>query len=69
MAKIIKKEINDKQSLLAELKDLFLRDGTEMAERGFFQRVFPILNQMGGSIDKNTEQLVRIKDIIIELNK
>jgi len=55
--------------LKAELRDLFLRDATEMPARGFYQRVLPLLSQMGGSIDKNTEQLARIKELVIILTK
>lgn len=57
------------KELVAELKDLFLRDGTELAERGFYQRSLPILGSFGGSIDKNTEELARIKEVILELEK
>jgi len=67
--KFQEKKVDKLRELKDELLDLFLRDATELPARGFYQRVFPILNQLGGSIDKNTTQLVRIKELIIELTK
>ena len=62
-------KINKARTLMDELKDLMLREGTEMSERGFFQRAMATLNSFGGSIDKNTEQLARIKELILALDK
>jgi hypothetical protein len=55
------------RELVAELESLFLRDGTEMAERGFYHKALASLHGFGGSIDKNTEELARIKVVILEL--
>jgi len=57
------------KDLVVELKDLFLREGTEMSERGFYQRILPSLPLTGGHIDKDSVNLARIKEIILELEK
>lgn len=63
-----KKKVSAKD-LVAELEDLYLREGNEMTEKGVFQRVKPSLPFNPGHVDKDTAQLVRIKDIILELKK
>ena len=55
--------------LIAELNDLFLREGTEMSERGFFQKAKANLSHFGGSIDKNMEQLARLREVVISLSE
>ena len=52
-----------------ELKDLMLRDATEMSARGFYQKAMASLTGFGGSIDKNTTQVARIKELILLLDK
>jgi len=67
MKKVNKK--NKAKALVRELKDLMLREATEMSARGFYQKAFSVLHSFGGSIDKNTTQLARIKELILQLDK
>lgn len=64
-----KKKKNKTRELVRELEDLFLREGTEMGERGFYQRIQPSLPLTGGHIDKDSVNLARMKDIILELKR
>jgi len=52
-----------------ELKDLMLRESTEMAGRGIYQRALSAVLNMGGSIDKTTTQLSRVKELILLLDR
>lgn len=59
----------DTKMLMAELKDLFLRDDTEMAGRGLFHQAMASLPFAGGHIDKDTALVVKCKDLILELEE
>lgn len=65
---MIKKK-NKAKELVAELTDLFLRDGSEMRERGLYQRVIADIARLNGHVDKDTALLARMKEIILELKK
>lgn len=56
------------KELMAELKELFLRDDTEMAGRGLYHQAMASLPFAGGHIDKDTALVVKVKDIILELD-
>jgi len=60
---------NKAKALMKELKELMFREGTELSEKGFYQRAFSVLHSFGGSIDKNTTELSRIKEVIELLAK
>ena len=64
-----RKKINVARALMNELKDLMLRESTEMAGRGIYQRALSAVLNMGGSIDKTTVQLARVKELILLLDK
>jgi len=64
-----KQKITEARALMDELKDLMLRDATEMSARGFYQKAMASLTGFGGSIDKNTTQVARIKELILLLDK
>ena len=64
-----KAKVSKAKELVKELKELYLRDDTEMAGRGLYHRALSVIYQMGGHVDKDTEQISRIKDIILELEK
>jgi len=63
------KKVKKVRVLLDELKDLMLRESTEMAGRGIHQRALSAVLNMHGSIDKTTEQLARVKELILELDE
>jgi len=62
---------NKAKELFKELKELFLKDGAglEMIEKGFYHKAMANIHHFGGSVDKNTELLSRIKEVIEELDK
>jgi len=64
-----KKADTSVKKLVTELKELYLRDDTEIAGRGLYHRVKANPIMLGGSIDKNVEMIARIKDIIFALEK
>ena len=64
-----RKKRNEARALMNELKDLMLRESTEMAGRGIYQRALSAVLNMGGSIDQTTTQLSRVKELILLLDK
>ena len=64
-----RKKRNEARALMNELKDLMLRESTEMAGRGIHQRALSAVLNMGGSIDKTTTQLSRVKELILLLDR
>ena len=64
-----RKKRNEARALMNELKDLMLRESTEMAGRGIYQRALSAVLNMGGSIDKTTVQLARVKELILLLDR
>lgn len=63
------KKVKEQKELIMELKELFLRDATEMSARGLYHQALASLPFVGGHIDKDTALVVRIKDIILRLEK
>jgi len=57
------------KKLVKELESLYLRTDTEIAGRGLYHKVLPNIVKLGGHVDKDTELLVRIKELILEIKK
>jgi len=59
------------KSLVKELVDQVLKDGSslELSAKGFYPRMMANIYSLGGSVDKTTEQLTRLKQVILELEK
>ena len=66
-----KEKAREAKRLARELNELFLKDGAglELAEKGFYPRAKQAIFSFGGSVDKNTEQLERLKVVIESLVK
>jgi len=63
------KELTAKE-LIAELKNLYLRTDSEVLGRGLYHRLIADISVMRpGHVDKDTSLIVRIKEIILELEK
>jgi len=60
---------NKAKELVSELKELYLRTDSEIMGRGLYYRVLAEIPLKVGHVDKDTALLVRIRDIILELEK
>ena len=59
------------RELMNELKEEFLRDGSglELVEKGLYHKAMASIYHFGGSVDKNTEILSRIRKLIEDLDE
>jgi len=67
LIKLIMARPSIKEQKVERLKELWLKTGTEDADKGFFWRIKNVLFSLGGSVDKNAEILQEITDIINNL--
>jgi len=64
-----KKKENPVEKLVLELEELYLREDSEMAGRGLYQKGIHSIVHLGGHVDKNSALLNRIKEIVLELKE
>lgn len=66
-----RKPKSEARKLVNELKDLFLRDGAglEMVEKGLYHKAKANLDKFGGSVDKNSEHLTKVKEVVEALDE
>ena len=57
------------RELITELEDLYLRVDGALAGRGLYYRALFAMPLAGGHIDRDTDLVVRIKEVILELKK
>ena len=63
------KKARSLKAVVLELKELYFRNDSEIGGRGLYHKVLPNVCHLGGHIDKDTTLLVKIGELIEEIEE